>query len=270
VPSVQQIQVGLDRYRDAALAAFEDNLGRIVEKAQAATLQYVLEDLTIEDGMIARTPGNLRIFRRLSQIFMRELDHSGYTALVNAFVAQFPGHLPTISQMLEVISESSPTPLPKLDFTLSDLNLFKSVAVTSAQNIRTIIAAEASKAVSKVMFNLGGLPFKDMVNVIQNGFGVTLQSATNYADLAQSAFYRVALQTQYDKIQARTKKILRYRYSGPRDERNRPFCAHLMATPKQSYTKEEIDAMDNGTPLPVWTFCGAWSCRHEWLLSFDS
>jgi hypothetical protein len=264
----ETIQVGLNKYRDAALAAFEIHLKAIVEKAQAATIQYVLSNLEIQDGVILRTPGNLRIMRRLSVVFMKEMDRAGYTATVSAFTASFSGQLPTIHNMLDLISESSEKPLPELDFTATDLNVFKSVAATSAQNIQTVIAAEAQKAVSKIMFSLGGLPFKDMVSIIQDGFGMTLKSATDYADLAQSAFYRVALQTQYDKIQAKTKRELRYRYSGPRDERNRPFCAHLMATAKDSYTREEIDAMNNGTPLPVWTFCGAWRCRHEWVISF--
>lgn len=50
-------------------------------------------------------------------------------------------------------------------------------------------------------------------------------------------------------------------YTGPNDEKVRPFCrAHL----GKVYTKETIDAMNNGQLPNVFLTCGGYNCRHGW------
>lgn len=56
--------------------------------------------------------------------------------------------------------------------------------------------------------------------------------------------------------------ITRYKYHGPAAQRE--FCQTLLATGRY-YTLEEISRMDNGQGLPVWSSCGGYNCRHQWL-----
>ena len=71
---------------------------------------------------------------------------------------------------------------------------------------------------------------------------------------------------QYDNaatIQlARQAGITRYKYHGPPAERE--FCQALLSTGR-FYTLAEINAMDNGQGIPVWSSCGGYNCRHQWL-----
>lgn len=48
----------------------------------------------------------------------------------------------------------------------------------------------------------------------------------------------------------------------PPDEAMRPFCEEHYG---KTYTRAEIDAMDNGQGLSVWEACGGWKCRHQWI-----
>jgi len=53
-------------------------------------------------------------------------------------------------------------------------------------------------------------------------------------------------------------------YTGPLDQNTRPFCRRLLASGR-TYTRAEIDAMENGQTLDVYTTCGGHNCRHKWV-----
>lgn len=48
-------------------------------------------------------------------------------------------------------------------------------------------------------------------------------------------------------------------YAGPRDGRNRPFCAERV---NNIYPMEAVYTWDNGQGLPAHLYCGGWGCRH--------
>lgn len=60
-----------------------------------------------------------------------------------------------------------------------------------------------------------------------------------------------------------------YIYAGPRDEKNRPFCADVVGSPPR--TREQIEELNNHpdlhkyVPPNVFTLCGGINCRHVWL-----
>lgn len=260
--------VQLNTFRDAALLAFEDRLEEIIRRAQQATLDYVMQRVEIEDGVVTRTPGNLKVLRRLNQIFMQELNKAGYNTLLNAFVSQFPGQLPMMQEAIKNISDAQKTPLPDLQWSTEDLNLFKSVATSSTQAIKSVVQSEATRALNKVMFSMGNLPFKTMVSMIQENFGATISRAKVIADTAQAQFYRIAQQRQYETIQkANPGATLLYKYTGPNDSRCRKFCHNLKNNSKQKWTRAEIDQMDNGQIPDVFISCGGFECRHQFDLA---
>lgn len=71
---------------------------------------------------------------------------------------------------------------------------------------------------------------------------------------------------QYDNATtfqlAKQAGITKYKYHGPAAQRE--FCKALLATGRY-YTLEEINRMDNAQGLPVWSSCGGYNCRHQWL-----
>lgn len=75
-----------------------------------------------------------------------------------------------------------------------------------------------------------------------------------------------------DKI---TELMIRYVYSGPEDDRNRPFCAKMMQLAKTKiYSRSQIEAISERLGYSVWDRRGGWFtqpdgihrpyCRHEW------
>lgn len=49
-------------------------------------------------------------------------------------------------------------------------------------------------------------------------------------------------------------------YAGPRDDRNRPFCAERA---NNVYHINDIYGWENGQLEPPWVYCGGYNCRHE-------
>jgi hypothetical protein len=70
-----------------------------------------------------------------------------------------------------------------------------------------------------------------------------------------------------------TQILVRYSYEGPKDDRNRPFCARLLELDK-FYSREDIERLSERLGYSVWDRRGGWwtqpdgsrspSCRHEW------
>lgn len=67
--------------------------------------------------------------------------------------------------------------------------------------------------------------------------------------------------------------LLRYRYDGPKDDRNRPFCAKLMEL-SRLYSRSDIETISERLGYSVWDRRGGWLtmpdgthrpyCRHTW------
>ena len=61
--------------------------------------------------------------------------------------------------------------------------------------------------------------------------------------------------------------VQQFTYAGPSPERT--FCARLMeqARAGRTWTRAEIQAMDNGQGLPVESNCGGYRCKHRWRVA---
>lgn len=62
---------------------------------------------------------------------------------------------------------------------------------------------------------------------------------------------------------------IRYKYTGPRDKKNRAFCDEMMRQ-NRVFRREDIDAMTEALSNPefgyysIWDFRGSFNCRHFW------
>jgi hypothetical protein len=63
---------------------------------------------------------------------------------------------------------------------------------------------------------------------------------------------------------------IRFKYFGPQDDKNREFCADMMAS-NRVYREEDIDNLTNGTENPefgnydIFLWRGSFNCRHQWV-----
>lgn len=81
------------------------------------------------------------------------------------------------------------------------------------------------------------------------------------------------LKTIDEKDIIRTEIFVKYKYDGPLDNKNRPFC-HQVLTKARLYTRDDIDKMGDIAGYNIWMQRGGWYhnpdgvntpyCRHFW------
>lgn len=110
-----------------------------------------------------------------------------------------------------------------------------------------------------------------MARMVQDG--VLTQVTTTIGQ--DTVIERTATDIKLQKPPASTTDILlRYRYDGPKDERNRPFCARMMELARL-YSRADIETISDRLGYSVWDRRGGWltlpsgehrpSCRHTWF-----
>lgn len=65
--------------------------------------------------------------------------------------------------------------------------------------------------------------------------------------------------------QAERYELNDFLYTGPLDANTRPFCRRLMVSGR-TYTRAEIDRMNNRQTRDVYATCGGYNCRHKWVV----
>lgn len=265
MPTVREILVRHNAYQDSLLYSFESNLREIVMRAQARTLAILQSRLKIIDGVIDATPGNLMQLRATNKIFLRELEDAGYSRLVEAFVGEFRGTLPYLNETIELLGEQAGQKW-KLDLKAKDQNLLAGVQANTVWAIEDTMGSVAGAAITRGLFGVAGLKFGTLVDTLVEKLETSIARARTIADTSMSTFYRTATDRAFQTIEKDLPaQELKYRYSGPVDKLERPFCRRLTDADK-GYTRPQIDDMSNGQLPNVFITAGGFNCRHQWIL----
>ncbi len=253
------------RYQDSMLEAFYGHLTDITQSAQAKVIAQLQKRLSITDGVMDRTPGNLRVLRSLPTMFQDAMDSSGYPRLVDAWTAQFSQQLPFLQDTLEYISEHLKEPLPAMQFTATDLKVLDGVRASTVATLESVVEMAGTQAMQRALFSVGGLDFEEITGLVADRMSVSVAQARTLADTAQNVFFRTASDVQFRRIEEAYPEEKRlYVYSGPDDKITRPFC-HRLLQRKRAFTRQEIDAMDNQQLPNVALTGGGWNCRHSFI-----
>lgn len=135
---------------------------------------------------------------------------------------------------------------------IEDLSAF---VVLSKQAIRDSIAGYAGNVGAGILNNSLSVFKTPVEDILEQAEGRVFTGMNTDLKTQVSAFNRVI---QYE--QARRAGVNSFLYAGPKDERNRPFCAERV---NKTFSREEIATWDNGQGLPADIFCGGYNCRHE-------
>lgn len=249
-----------DQFYDSMIDAFAEHLRSVVTLAQAKMAGYLQANLTTTAGKIDQTPANLRVMRTLDDRFMEFLDDSGYSSLLNAYVTSFAGEKAFLQETLQYLGYKP------VAFTATDLKLFASLQLNSVTSMTTMAEAAAGTAMQQALFSIGGLKFSQLLESLASKIDASLPRIRTIAETSMTTYYRTLTDQAFQKIEKDLPEIdQRYRYSGPLDSRNRPFCRQLENADK-AYSRADIAGMNNGMLPNVFLSCGGWNCRHVWIL----
>jgi hypothetical protein len=260
------IQQAQDGWIDSLISNFERELNGILSSAQARTIAKLRDQLSITNGKLERSVKNSKALRKLDTLFLEQMDKAGYDQLLDELVGQFPGQLHFFQDTLETLSSAMKTPLPPVKFGPRDLQVFTDQGLSAKDGLQAVMESVAQGAKKRVLMSVGGLSFSDLADSLATYTKRALPEATGLAETATATFYRVIADRGFQIIEKDSPGTIRYEYEGPKDKLTRPFCRHLMAV-KKTYTREQIDHMDNGQIPNVFVSAGGWRCRHQWMIS---
>lgn len=270
--ALQRLDEEHSHYYETLLDPFQRALTEQVIRAIAALTLNLRQTLSLDPkGRIEFTFANSSILGKVDTMFEDLLDQHGTARLIDGFVNQFPGQLPFLAEELNIINSTLKTPLlagPLLAAT--DLTVLLAQQKLAKQNIIDVAATVGDLAKRKILLNLNGLAVDAMASMLAKSLSVTPADATTLAATSASMFYRTA----YDRVLQRVEASghpLRYEYDGPRDNLNRPFCARMVEQSRsgRTWSRAEIDGLDNGQLPNVWISAGGYRCRHQWRISLE-
>lgn len=256
-------------YMDSIIATFEKRLDLILEKARNAVVDDIASKLKVaDDGTLIGGVANRNILARIDVLFRKEMKAAGYDNLVAAFVNQFPEQLPLLDDTLKELSSALGEAFSrKTLLTPADYEKLANQQRLTLEGLRNTVSEVAGLAKERSMASYNGLRPAQLERLITKTFDTTSGRARTLANTGMAVWYRQATAFALDAVEKKTP--LEYTYDGPRDKLNRPFCADLKAAMAKgkTWTKPEIDAMDNGQLPDVFRSGGGFNCRHQWRVA---
>ncbi len=269
MPDLRDQVKKLDHRTDSILSSFDSRFSSVLAKAQTRTTLKLRGLLAIEDdGTVRPTARNIRALRTLPDIFRTSLSNEGYDSMVASYLGSFNGGLPILDEILTQISDDYEVAAP--EFGKQDEEYFAEVKKGTAINLESSVDFAAQAARAATTFAVGGTPFDELAVELAERLQLSLGQGQSIAATGIATFYRTVSARGYDQIEdslGKHGKDLEYSYYGPLDKLNRPFCFKLegQARTGKTWKRTQIDNMDNEQLPDVFTTCGGYRCRHQWL-----
>lgn len=270
-----QIRASLRRHAqtvDFAVSRFSSELDAVVSRAQAMLQQQLMSSLALDPvtHKVLRSAKNVRILKRIPQLWKQALDEAGLDAAVTRYLSAYPQQIPAFRDVLEAVNQQANEPLPIPTFSGADLSHFNALSIASAQDITNTLEAAANGAILKTVFSTGSIGFRDLTKIITDATDVSRPKAEAIADTALQGMYRAVAWAGFQKIENAVKKPILYDWVGPNDAVTSDKCAALLAeSAKAPLTRAYIDTLEpyKGSPTPVRIFGFHYRCRHSFLIS---
>lgn len=261
----------LDHRTDAILDSFDDSFAAMLSRAQARVITRLRGAITLDpDGDVTLSAANVRVVQSLPTIFKQAMQAEGYDRLLTNFAGKFDGGMDIIETILNRITDGYK--IRPVIFTAADRDYFTSVKKGTVINLLSTVDQVSETARRNVMFTVGGRPFEKTAVTIAERLHVAAGEASTLAATGISTFYRTITDKGFETIEdalSTSGKTLEYTYYGPDDKFTRPFCERLMkqAQAGRTWSRRQIEAMDNGQLPDVFRSCGGWNCRHSWIVA---
>jgi|SRR5581483_1335104 len=183
-----------------------------------------------------------------------QLNNAGYPELVDKFMTAYDESALFGQQVLEAIGKSDALLQPMRPDTVKNLKQFD---MTAFEEIGNNAIRELSKQLT--LNALVGKKRSDVIESMNNVLDAQFTGkAELYADTALRSFDRTVNMQLW-----KAAGIGKYKYFGPKDNVNRPFCASHVG---KTYPLAEIQKMSNGSAqfANVLVYGGGPRCRHTW------
>ncbi len=235
---------------DAQIDGFERALTEIGKK-----FKTILEDLPYWDTTSRQLA--LRQLVPLQAQLRAQLTSLGYDQLAQEFVSQYTTAEVFSTQLLKALGKAELRYSPIRQDTLQNL---RSMDLSAFAEYGNRAVQQISRELT--LHTIAGKKRSDVIRSLKANLDTTFENAELFADTALRSYDRTVQMATWDEASIDT-----FEYAGPKDKRNRLFCAERIG---KTYSKAQLKKMSNGTKWPVLPYLGGPRCRHYLLPQVDA
>lgn len=238
----------LDARFGLALDGLDEDFARsltVVLRALQVRVNELVRQLEREGGRIVSTQVNLGLAQRAKQQLEQALVDAGAERLVTEAYAALPSlvQFTDISRAAQAFSA----------FDLATLEAYRTLKTMEMTGLFTDSAERAYTVILKGV--MGAQSERELVAELMDVFDETQAHAQTLYETGMSEFVQTCTALHADGTPDEA-----FVYSGPIDGRIRPFC---LARVGRVFTREAIDAMNNGQLNNTFLTRGGYNCRHQ-------
>jgi hypothetical protein len=246
-----------DKTIDNSLNTFQRNIIQ-TQKRFLASIINLLDSLTKSDGLINLIPDNMSLILNSAQALNDELINAGYGKAVDEYISatnELISHVKSISTLVGIDKA----------FTAKDVQTLHLIQNSITQRFDNLGLQSIQEIINQIQQGImGNNTYKELVTKIAGTItgedtsgGLLSKYASTYAQDCIMGVNR-----DLDLMVGNNNETEFYLYLHPDDDATRDWCAERA---NKVYSVDEINAMSNPVGTDVWTECGGYGCRGEWL-----
>lgn len=270
-----------NRVIDDAAGELRGAIERAIAKALPVVQSWLSGRLHVVADIVEptkQTQATLRLLMR--QINTQTLKRAKLDQAIEAWSLTFGRQMPLFDETLKLMG------LPAMDWSAPDRAWLANSILSAQEQVKGVIESAARVVQEQALYSFGSLKLSRLYELMQARMAMAPAQAVNVADTSATVFLRSVHERGYARIEETQSAPLRYRFYGPDDKLERPFChalhtgrgidrhdgkRHLFAPASTaadaSYTRDDIGKMSNGQLPNVMLTGGGYRCRHQWIVA---
>lgn len=232
---------------DDMSATFAKELSRVLVDLERELRRLAIQAQEGSTGALVRAvrAGHLR--REIREA----LNRAGYSALAETSTTTALDRV--VTQVLSLREAANLAAFTSRDATR--ILALKALATQDVLEQGTAVSQALWRTLAQGLFS--GRPLAELLEDLEDALEIEQAEARTLYDTLINIFAR-----QVEALKTSEEPETPYAYLGPLDEKTRPFCEERVG---RVFTREEIDAMDNGQLPNVFLTGGGYNCRHSWI-----
>lgn len=276
--TITEIVARQNRLIDDAVGELRSDLTAMIGRVLPDVQSWLAGRLMV-GGQDAVPPGpkSAATLRLLMRQINTGMKRAKLDARLEAWSDTFARQMPLFDEVLGLMG------LPAMKWRDADIKWLANSKLSAEDQVRGVIESAAREVQTRALMQVSGLKLSELYRVMNERMQMAPATAASVADTSATIFLRSVHERGYTAIE-RDGDPLRFRFVGPHDKLERPFCdavAHtgkgidrqqgkrrIFAPPAAadgSYTREEIARMDNGQIPNAMLSGGGYRCRHQWI-----
>lgn len=253
----------IDEHADrlnARAHSFTLNLQEEVDVILDQMTSEIVSSVNVNRGIVENSPETATSILAIGSMLNRVLQESQYDDIVLSFISSFSDQIDEFGEFYKTMSRIRR--VPPLSFSEENKEVLANQAAAAAAAIysqQVLVSIELNRLLGRSTNGVNLSSLLKGISTIVRKLDKVEQIARDHLML----WFRLVGSLAYIYAEENNKSLM-YSYVGQSSQDSRDFCKSRVG---RSFSKKEIDSMDNGQVPGVLHNGGGYGCMHWWCLA---